>query len=154
AIFSLMAILNVVLYWTFIPYRSQQRFMLQALGLGVLPLALLLDRRRWIGILAALLLGLHLLTPQFWPFAGHHEPIPWDLSPLVPNAIPALIPLFPRLASMMRPDRSDSALVSAGMLGAILAASVWATSAWCRFAARPSREGWRLLIAVAATAVL
>ena len=48
AIFSLLAILNVVLYWVFIPYRSQQRFMLQALGLAVVPLALFFDRSRWL----------------------------------------------------------------------------------------------------------
>ena len=52
AAFGVLAILNVVLYWVFIPYRSQQRFMLQALGLAAVPLALLLDRRRWLCLAA------------------------------------------------------------------------------------------------------
>ena len=43
-----MAVLNVVLYWVCIPYRTQQRFMLQALGLAVVPLAITLDRSRWL----------------------------------------------------------------------------------------------------------
>jgi hypothetical protein len=154
AIFSLMAILNVVFYWTFLPYRSQQRFMLQALGLGVVPLARLLDRKRWLAVLAVILLGLHLLTPQCWPFAGQEGPIPWDLSPVVPNAIPAVMPLFPRLQGMMAPDQTERPFASAALLGLILAASLCATWAWCRVLARSSREAWRLLIAFAATAVL
>ena len=43
---SLLAVLNIAFYWIFIPYRTQQRFMLQALGLAVVPLARLLDRGR------------------------------------------------------------------------------------------------------------
>ena len=31
---SVLALLNIAFYWIFIPYRTQQRFMLQALGLG------------------------------------------------------------------------------------------------------------------------
>ena len=82
-----MAILNIALYWVFIPYRTQQRFMLQALGLAVVPLALLLDRSRWLRHLAVVLLGVHLVTPQGWPFAAPGDAIPWDLTPLIPNAI-------------------------------------------------------------------
>ena len=57
-------VLNVVLYWVFIPYRTQQRFMLQAVGARggsagdhsrSFPLATLRG---------VLLLALHLLTPQ------------------------------------------------------------------------------------------
>ena len=69
AIFSFMAVLNVVLYWVCIPYRTQQRFMLQALGLAVVPLAITLDRFRWLRHAAAVCSRLHLLTPQGWPFA-------------------------------------------------------------------------------------
>ena len=85
--FGLLAILNVALYWVFIPYRSQQRFMLQALGLAAVPLALLLDRGRWLCLVAAALLGLHLLTPECWPCGGKGGSIPWDLSAAVPNDI-------------------------------------------------------------------
>ena len=52
SVFAALAILNIALYWVFIPYRTQQRFMLQALGLAVVPLALLLDRSRWLRHLA------------------------------------------------------------------------------------------------------
>ena len=143
AVFSLMAILNVVLYWAFIPYRSQQRFMLQALGLAVVPLALLLDRRRWICVVAAILLGMHLLTPEGWPFMGPDGSIPWDLSPPVPNAIPALIPRFPRFAAAMGPDRNDRALETLGMLGMILTASICTTWLWCRLSEKVCDVGIR-----------
>ena len=55
AAFSLLAVANVALYWAFIPYRTQQRFMLQALGLAVVPLAMTLDRARWLRHLAVVL---------------------------------------------------------------------------------------------------
>jgi Dolichyl-phosphate-mannose-protein mannosyltransferase len=152
AIFSLLAILNVVLYWVFIPYRSQQRFMLQALGSTVVPLALLLDRARWICVMAAILLGMHLLTPEGWPFTGPDGSIPWDLSPLVPNAIGSLIPLFPRIERIMSPDWTVDPLIPAGLLVVILAASVWVAWAWCRISARWSGIGGQLMIALAATA--
>ena len=32
---SVLAMMNVASYWIFIPYRTQQRFMLQAVGLAV-----------------------------------------------------------------------------------------------------------------------
>ncbi len=48
ATFAFLAVLNVVMYWVFIPYRTQQRFMLQALGLAVVPLAMTLDRSPWL----------------------------------------------------------------------------------------------------------
>ncbi len=90
---SFLAVLNVLLYWFCIPYRTQQRFMLHALGLAVAPLARLFDRSNWLRVLAALLLALHLLTPQTWPIAAHENAIPWDLSRLIPNAVAAPLPL-------------------------------------------------------------
>ncbi|WZO96674.1 4-amino-4-deoxy-L-arabinose transferase [Isosphaeraceae bacterium EP7] len=85
------AIANVALYWLLIPYRTQQRFMLQGIGLAVAPLALLLDRStllRWLGLV---LLVAHLITPQTWPFANVEAAIPWDLSPQIPNMVPAMV---------------------------------------------------------------
>src|SRR5262249_20575026 len=105
-IFSLLAILNVVLFWVLIPYRSQQRFMLQALGLAVVPLALLFARARLMLVLGAVLVGMHLLTPESWPFARADGSIPWDFSPLIPNDFGGLIPLFDRIEQLFpRPGR-------------------------------------------------
>src|SRR5581483_6096734 len=64
ALFAAGAVSNVALYWLVIPYRTQQRFVLHALGLAVVPLAAMLDRGRWLCIGATVLLGLHVLTPQ------------------------------------------------------------------------------------------
>jgi hypothetical protein len=83
-----LALLNVVLYWICIPYRTQQRFMLQALGLLAIPLARSFDRWPWLRLVASALLTLHLLTPQAWPVALRDEDIPWDFSVLIPSAFP------------------------------------------------------------------
>jgi hypothetical protein len=153
AAFGLLAIMNVLLYWVFIPYRSQQRFMLQALGLAVVPLALVLDRRRWLCFAAAILLGLHLLTPECWPFVRSDGPIPWDLSPDVPNSIGAPIPLFTRLENVFRENRNDHAFVSLASLGAILVTSVLVSWDWCRISPGSVRNLRRAVIALGAAAV-
>ncbi|MGC8641647.1 MAG: glycosyltransferase family 39 protein [Isosphaeraceae bacterium] len=91
---SLLAVLNVVLWWVFIPYRTQQRFFLQALGLAAVPLARLLDRSVWLARAATVLLALHVLTPQPWPLILHDGGVLWDLSPIIPNLVPAPLRLF------------------------------------------------------------
>jgi hypothetical protein len=83
-----LASLNVALYWICIPYRTQQRFMLQALGLLAIPLARTFDRWPRLRLVATPLLALHLLTPQAWPVALREEEIPWDFSSLIPNSFP------------------------------------------------------------------
>jgi len=151
-IFALMAVLNVVLYWVCIPYRTQQRFMLQALGLAVVPLATLLDRFSWLRSAAVLLIGLHLLTPQTWPFAGREEDIPWDLTRSIPNAVGSMVPLFSRIELAFRAEESQRttmglwSLVATG-LGALL--MVWA---WSRRSSSRNRSMRRGVIALAATA--
>ena len=138
AAFGLLAVLNVALYWVFIPYRTQQRSMRQALGLAAVPLALLLDRWRLLCLLAAILLGMHLLTPECWPFVGSGGPIPWDMSAAVPNAVDAVIPLPARLEYVWGEHRSDSAFLSLASLGAILVMSIFVSWACCRIS--PSRS--------------
>jgi hypothetical protein len=96
-VISALAVLNVALYWIFIPYRTQQRFMLQALGLAAVPLARLLDRGRWLEVGATALLVLHLLTPAAWPVALEEAAIPWDQSRIIPNIVPAMLPVFVRV---------------------------------------------------------
>jgi hypothetical protein len=89
-----LAVLNVALYWLFIPYRTQQRFFLQAVGLAAVPLARLLDRAGWLRWLALVLLAAHLLTPQGWPLTAPGREPPWDFSPLVPNGMAPLLAVF------------------------------------------------------------
>ena len=80
------ALANVALYWVCIPYRTQQRFMLQALGLAVVPLALTLGGRGPSGGRRS----------SCWPAPAHPPglavlraggPIPWDLSPDDPERV-------------------------------------------------------------------
>ena len=85
-----LAVANVALYWVAIPYRSQQRFMLQALGLAAIPLARTLDRGAWARAAGVALLLVHVFTEHAWPF-GHKNP-PWDLDPRVPNDVDGLLP--------------------------------------------------------------
>ena len=93
---SILSFVNIAAYWLLIPYRTQQRFMLQAVGLAVVPLALMLDRARTIRIAALALLCIHLLTAQNWPFPDA-EPL-WDFTSAIPNNVMGLLPFPARLA--------------------------------------------------------
>ena len=117
AIFAALAVLNVALYWVCIPYRTQQRFMLQALGLAVVPLAVLLDRSRWLRHAAVVLLALHLLTPQGWPFVGPGGAIPWDLTPLIPNAVGDPVMMSSRIARAFESDLCEKVGPGLGVRG-------------------------------------
>jgi hypothetical protein len=66
AMFAAMAVLNVAIYWVFIPYRTQQRFMLQALG-GRRPTRRDPRSQPMAPLCGGFLLSLHVLTPQSWP---------------------------------------------------------------------------------------
>ena len=126
-----LAVLNVGLFWICIPYRTQQRFMLQALGLAAVPLARFLDRWRAFRFAAAALLVLHLLTPQAWPLATEDTKIPWDLSPYIPNAIAASLPLISRMGRALAAGLSLAALASAMLLlgmGCCASVAIWGGS--------------------------
>jgi hypothetical protein len=146
--FSALAIANIAAYWVVVPYRTQQRFMLQACGLLVVPLGRLLDRARGLSILGNLLLAVHVLTPQSWPFGpGQREP-PWDLTRRIPNAVSPLvvIPYVTKAARGIVPgddDISGSLVILAIGAGAFAAAWFWS---------RPGRPARAL--AVAATVIL
>jgi hypothetical protein len=153
-VLSSLAVLNILLYWVCIPYRTQQRFMLQALGLLVAPLATLFDRSRWLSVLATVLLGLHLLTPQTWPIAASEDAIPWDLSRFVPNAVAAPLPLVSwrhdtavRAYGLGRPAAGIASLLAIPM------AALLSTWAWHFAWRRPVRSAGRLVVAIAATGV-
>jgi len=126
-----LAVLNVALYWICIPYRTQQRFMLQALGLAAVPLARMLDRWRALRVAAAGLLLLHLLTSQTWPVTLEETKIPWDLSPFIPNAVSASLPLFARLGTALRAGPDPAAIAGIVFLlgmGWCAGHTVWAGS--------------------------
>jgi len=91
--FSALALANLALYWLAIPYRTQQRFMLQALGLASVPLALTIDRAAWVRAAAVVMLALHILTPQVWPVALEEHEVPWDRDARIPNVMPSAVGL-------------------------------------------------------------
>ncbi len=153
AIFSIMAVLNVVLYWVCIPYRTQQRFMLQALGLAVVPLAITLDRSRWLRRAAALLLAMHLLTPQGWPFALADGALPWDLTPLIPNAMSDPVLLFARIGRAFQPDGLKRSPLGLELLIGIVLCALFLVWGWSRLSVRSRRRGFRLTM-IAVSSVL
>jgi hypothetical protein len=152
AVFALMAVLNVVLYWVCIPYRTQQRFMLQALGLAVVPLATTLDRRRWLRAAAVLLVGLHLLTPETWPFATRDQDVPWDLTRSIPNAVGSTVPLFSRIELAFRAPESQRTTVGLSSLAATGLVAVLMVWAWSWRSAPRNRSMRRTVFAIVATA--
>ena len=159
---SALAVLNFALYWVLIPYRTQQRFMLHAIGLAAVPLALLLDRSRFLRGLAVALLAIHLGTSQGWPFSGQaREPL-WDLSAYIPNRIPGLIPLESLLEPFLsggdvaRPVRGGNvaAQKTAAMLSALVTLSLALgalVAAWLWSRVQTLRQSSRLLVAVGFT---
>src|SRR5262249_36600498 len=142
---------NVVLFWVFIPYRTQQRFMLQALGLAVVPLAAFLERGPWRRNVAALLLGLHLLTPQGWPFPARVDSdIPWDLTPMIPNAVGAPLVLFLGLEPSPRVSPSVGLGLRPFVLGVVFL-TVFMVWACCGARVHLARASHRRLLVSAAT---
>lgn len=123
-----LAVLNVVLCWFLIPYRTQQRFMLQMVGLAAVPLARLFDRSPWIRRAGALLLFVHLTTPQTWPIGQTTSPIFWNglriLSPRFPIILPTTLPLFRSL--FFSPDGRTLLVFQLVLgVGCCLAACAW-----------------------------
>jgi hypothetical protein len=153
AIFSIGAVLNVVLYWVCIPYRTQQRFMLQALGLAVAPLAVTLDQSRWLRRAAAVMLALHLLTPQAWPIALSEGTIPWDISPHIPNAVvdPALF--SSRIGRAFHADTSKQSAIGLELLIGMVLCAVVAVGALSRVSVRSQRTGLRLTLIAGSSAL-
>lgn len=129
---SALAILNVALYWIWIPYRTQQRFMLQSVGLAAIPLAMLFDRGSIVRILGATLLYVHLLVPQSWPYSYPDDP-PWDFDKLIPNSLPALVSVF----SGRGLDARSIACLAGAIATVAVVASFRSTSARVRRVAIP-----------------
>jgi hypothetical protein len=149
---SALALFNIALYWLLLPYRTQQRFMLQALGLAVVPLGRLLDRGRWLRLLGAVLLALHILTPQTWPFAAVESQIPWDLSPHIRNANPAMLPIPANAEQWNRLAGDPNALLSFGATLLLGLGSMLAAWAWGRWVCKSSLR--RIVVAISLTVPL
>ncbi len=127
-----LAVANIALYWLVIPYRTQQRFMVQALGLLVPPLAALIGDRRPLQWAAAAILAVHLTTGQGWP-------VPIQVTGLIP-APPLGAVSLPYTLEQWRVTLSrdaTSAYLAAKVLGGLAALAVaWL---WARAVRRPSR---------------
>ncbi len=134
---SALAVANVLLYWVAIPYRTQQRFMLQALGLATVPLAVLLDRSWWSRGLGAALLAVHLLTPQVWPVAAREPEIPWDQDARIPNISPAPIVLPAEILSFRPSTMKPEARHRLGPLAGLGIGSALVAACWARWVHRP-----------------
>ncbi len=152
--FSALAVLNIALYWIFIPYRTQQRFMLHALGLAVVPLSRFfdLDRTRLLRWAGVVLLFLHLATSQSWPFGQVGDQAYWSLSGMIPTS--------PRGALNLpqSPDEWREITSKAGRLSYLIGklvfglASLVVAWAWARQARRPSTR--RLATAVTTSSLV
>jgi hypothetical protein len=149
--FSVMAVLNVGLYWICIPYRTQQRFMFQAVGLAVVPLAFTLDRSRWLLHAGVVLLAVHFFTPQGWPSGMRDGDIFWDLTPLIPNAVSDPLSTFSRIGTALQPvEIKQSPWPVAILVGVVVSAAfaVWASNGAFSRSYRSSRRGYLTTILV------
>lgn len=144
-----LTVLNVVLFWVLIPYRTQQRFMLQAVGFASIPMALWFDRARFWQWLGCALLAINLLTPQSWPIDPEARSNPWSVSKMIPGSALADIPL-PLTAQawdlLVRDSRSLAAfcfnlLVAAGALAIVILYNRW------RATRKPASIGLIVLLA-------
>jgi hypothetical protein len=145
-----LAVANVALYWLVVPYRTQQRFMLQALGLAAVPLARLFDRGRVVRAVGVALLAAHVLTPQGWPLTAPRAEPPWDLTRDIKNNVPGLLPI-PQSAERLRATLAEPAALQG--LVAVLSLSLLALQA-ARFWGRAGARGRRWVRAALATIVL
>lgn len=134
-----LGVLNLVVFWLLVPYRTQTRLVHQALGLLAVPLAIVLAQGRWVRLVGATLLLAHLWTNQTWPFLAVLGEIPWEFHASVPNDIapPITIPI-PALSLATTKGEADILWVAQGLL-ALMAALALAT-AWAWSRARDS--GW------------
>jgi hypothetical protein len=153
ALFALLSLANIAAYWILIPYRTQQRFMLQAVGLAVVPLAFTLDRARWIRVLAVFLLGIQLLAPGNWPFPRRAPPTSTGAARARGLKDSASLPLIPRFEQTLRSDGWLQAILVDVFLFGSLVAAVLMLWAWRRVPGRKTGRGGRAAVAVGASAI-
>lgn len=145
---ALLALINLAAFWLLVPYRTQARLAYQAIGLMAVPLAILLNQGRWLRIIGAFLLMVHLWTMQSWPLGSTQADIPWDLNPKVPNAVAPPISLPIPALGMTASERDIEprwiAQVLLGVLTILAMATAWA---WNR-ARGPNGGRWRVVMAL------
>ncbi len=150
--FAVLAVINVGCYWLFIPYRTQQRFMLQAVGLAVVPLAAILGRHAWLRLAASLAVALHVLTPQPWPWiADNDQDVPWDLNPRIPNVVAAVIPLFSRLPFSISSAGPAASWIGIGSLTFLILVCCLAAWTWFqtpKLSAGARARHWLMVVGV------
>lgn len=108
---TLFGLATVAIYWCFIPYRTQQRFFLHGLALFAPVLAVAIDRFFVIKLLSIVALAMHVTSPQGWPFVLPGKEPFWDLSPLIPNRMPGLVPVFEISARAITGDLKSISLI-------------------------------------------
>jgi hypothetical protein len=147
---AFLAVLNVLLFWVVIPYRTQPRFLLPAAGVAVVPLARLFDRNRFWLWLGSILLIAHVVTQQSFPFTNQDGTSPWDFSPIVPSNAPGPVLLQTHLGYLLHPIPGDNSffLVCRIVVG-LLCLGVAATVAWAR-----RGRWWRSIVPVIALGLL
>ena len=93
---SVLSLAYVGIFWWVVPYQSQERFLFPAVGLAIVPLARLLQGRRWLqlGTVVVLLAHVTLHLPLVRELGLPH---PWAVAPgkfypswdFAPNLLPA-----------------------------------------------------------------
>jgi hypothetical protein len=146
------AVANIALYWI-IPYRTQQRFLLPAVGLATAPLAVLLDRARWLRWAASGLLAVHVLTPSIWPLVPFGQQVTWGLSGRLTNATNGLVPAIPPPARWMAVPRLTDRLAMVTLPLVTFALALLAALASTSAFRDPSMKRW-VRAAIAAIALL
>ena len=109
---------------------------------------LLLDFSRWVRYGAALLVALHLLSPQGWPFARPDGSLPWDLTPLIPNGMTDPMLFFGKLRRAFPADASQRSVLDLLILLGIVLCSVIAVAGIGRASVRSPRSRRRSTVIV------
>ncbi|MFO0948926.1 MAG: phospholipid carrier-dependent glycosyltransferase [Planctomycetota bacterium] len=111
-----LAVSQLLLFWYVLPYNTQERFLLPALGCGIVPLSLAIKRRAWLQYAVLLVVGWHLATPSWTTnlFGG------------VPGEGVTLLPLF------QEPLSQGSVAVALSLPAGIALASLlaWTRNRW------------------------
>jgi hypothetical protein len=149
---SALAVADAALYWLLIPYRTQHRFLVPALGVASVPLAALLDRSRWLCWCAVGLLALHLLTPYLWPLVPFGVSVRWGLTHAMASHAYGFIRIPSTLADfeLMFTHANQALYLISNLLVGLVALAL--AGAWGKAVRRPAASRWA--VAFIATVVV